>query len=73
MRVCYLNVEISMMKFVFFGRLQYEKGIDLVLDIFPKLYAAGVTNRSLDIYGSGKYSEACKALSELLPQNVHFH
>ncbi len=28
-----------MTKFIFFGRLEYEKGIDLILDVFPSLYA----------------------------------
>ena len=32
-----------------------------------------MTNRSLDVYGTGKFSEACKALAELLPENVAFH
>lgn len=62
-----------MTKFIFFGRLEYEKGIDLILDVFPRLYAKGYTDRRLDIYGIWSYQKSCEALAALLPRNIFFH
>lgn len=62
-----------MIKFIFFGRIVKEKGIEIILDAFARLHAEGITNRHLDIYGSGIYENACIYLAERLPEHVTFH
>jgi Glycosyl transferases group 1 len=91
-----------MTRFIFFGRLTQEKGIDLILETFLLLVnqnnkqssgskkntqktdhlTAGPNAkntistgqpRTLDIYGSWPYFDACKKASELFPTHIHFH
>ena len=49
-----------MLIFIYFGRLTYDKGIDIILDTFSALAADSTTDsRQLHIYGTGPYTPQC--------------
>ena len=46
-------------KLLFFGRIDYYKGLDLLITAIEHLYAEGIENLHLSICGRGKYWEEC--------------
>lgn len=49
-----------MLTFIYFGRLTYDKGIDIVLDTFSALATDSTTDsRQLHIYGTWPYTPQC--------------
>lgn len=81
MRVCHRYVErvkiylslVCMIKFLYSGRLEAEKGVGLIIDTFSTLYERGIRDRHIDIYGTGSYERYCKHFAEYYPHNVAHH
>lgn len=46
-------------KLLFFGRIEYNKGLDILIDGLERLFQKGITNLSLSICGKGSYWEEC--------------
>lgn len=62
-----------MIKFIYFGRVTYEKGIDQVIEAFSQLHKEWITNWFLDIYWDWPLLDSCKAFAKALPHNIHIH
>jgi len=50
----------STCKFLFFGTIEYYKGLDVLISTFEKLHDEGYSNFSLTIAGQGKYWTTCE-------------
>ncbi len=61
-----------MLTFVYFWRLTYDKGIDIILDSFAALWQAGIEWWELQIYGDGPYKPQC-ILANLQDNHITFH
>lgn len=46
-------------KLLFFGRIEYNKGLDILIKGLEQLYEEGVKSISLSIYGKGSYWQEC--------------
>lgn len=62
-----------MIKFIYFWRVTYEKGIDQVIEAFSQLYDNWITNWFLDIYWDWSMLAECKTWAKRFPHNVHIH
>lgn len=49
-------------RFLFFGRIDYYKGLDLLINVLENLVVKGFKNFELSICGIGDYWEECKPL-----------
>lgn len=52
----------SVIKLLFFGNIQYYKGLDILINSLESLYNNGVTNLELSIYGTGPFWGKCAPL-----------
>ncbi len=61
--------------YMFCGRLDYSKGLDLALRAFSSLKDQGIYNFSLNVYGEGdnKYLKTCKNMVNVLNLNKEVH
>ena len=62
-----------MIKFIYFWRVTYEKGIDQVIEAFSQLHQEWITNWFLDIYWIWALLPICKERAKKLPHNIHVH
>lgn len=46
-------------RLLFFGRIEYNKGLDILIKGLEQLYEEGVESISLSIYGKGSYWQEC--------------
>lgn len=49
-------------KLLFFGRIEYNKGLDILINGIESLYDKGITNIQLSICGKGSYWKECEKL-----------
>lgn len=49
-------------KLLFFGRIEYHKGLDLLIEALEKLYSTGVENVRLSVLGRGSLWRKCEAM-----------
>ncbi len=52
----------STIKLLFFGRIEYNKGLDVLVNELETLYDKGITNIQLSICGKGSYWKVCEKL-----------
>ncbi len=62
-----------MTKFIYFGRLEKEKWVDLIIDVFTKLYETWEIDWHIDIYGTGALEKECETLTDKFGTNVRLH
>lgn len=49
-------------KLLFFGRIEYNKGLDILINALEKIYDMGCNNLELSICGKGSYWQQCEQL-----------
>lgn len=47
-------------KLLFFGRIEYNKGLDILIDGLERLFQKGINNLTLSICGNGSYWNECE-------------
>lgn len=72
-----INKAQDCMNYMFCGRLDYSKGLDIAIKVLSSLKDRGIDNFRLDIYGDGNenYILRCKKIITILQleENVFFH
>jgi glycosyltransferase involved in cell wall biosynthesis len=64
--------ENEVTKIVSIGRVEPQKGFDILLDSWAQLGSI-TSGKTLEIFGSSNNSEYLEFLKEIAPSNVHFH
>jgi len=62
-------------KLLFFGRIEYYKGLDLIIAAIERLYEKGISNIQLSVYGKGPFWNSCESLvktKNLYNLNIRF-